>query len=184
MRAYPFARFYIIDSKGDPADFSDFGNVVESDEAPTPLLQPGTIVWRPGVDDREQYGLFLERILKAKRPAVVYIDELSSLGGNSGKSYPAGYSRIQKQGRGLNIAVITTTQEAAYIPRTVLGMSTHIVRFRLQNQYDAQQIDKFLRLDVKTNNEPQHGYGFYYRRVATQDPATYFSDRSLFFTGG
>jgi hypothetical protein len=165
--AYPAVRTYILDSKL-AGDFDRFtGEFVGGQIPPRPLAKPGTTqIWQPPVDDVEQYGVWLENILKARQPAIVLIDELSSLGGRTGLSYPTGYFKLLKQGRGLDISAITLTQEAAYIPRQTLGQTTHLVRFRLQNEEDRRKADKVLgRSRSEYGKEPVGKFGFFYRRL-------------------
>lgn len=155
------------------------GKKVLSDKAPSPLSRPGTMIWTPGIDDTDEYSLFFEQILKARKPAFVLVDELSSLGGSSGRSFPLGYMKLNKQGRGCDISMMSLTQEAAYIPRTTLGQVTHLLRFSLQNEYDKKTADKMMgRGDMK---EPDDTFGFFYKRLDERGVASYFSDFKEFF---
>lgn len=181
--AYPTARTYILDSK-QAGDFSDFAGVIRSREAPDALATAGAIqVWQPELDNVGEYDVWLQRIYRARQPAIVVIDELSSLS-TSGRSYPEGYALLMKQGRGLDISVITATQEAAYIPRQTLGQTTHLIRFRLLDAYDARNVDaKLLRPRSEWGTNPASRYGFYYRRLDDEPRPPYLYSTFKHFFG-
>jgi Cdc6-like AAA superfamily ATPase len=162
--SYPAARLYVLDSK-QMNDFSALpGYFIRDQVAPDPIRQPGAVqIWQPPLDDVAQYSDWFTKILKARQPAVVLIDELSSLGGQSGRQFPLGYMLLAKQGRGLDISMVSLTQEAAYIPRVTLGQTSHLLRFRLLNEHDQRVADKVLGRQEK--GEPPHQHGFYYRRL-------------------
>lgn len=162
--SYPQASTYILDSKGQ-GDFDGWPGFTYSEHAPKPAKPGVTQVWQPETDDLDEYGAWLSGILKARRPAIVMIDELSSIAPNP-RFCPPDYQRILKQGRGLNISVISCTQEACYIPRQVIGQTTHVVRFRLQDEIDARKIDKLL--GRVGQGEPTAKHGFFYSRVTAQ----------------
>lgn len=183
-KTYPAARLYIIDSKYKGGDFEQYPGIVRSQIAPDPLRAAGgTLVWQTPLDDRDQYHVFLERILHHGKPAFVYIDELSSLGGRTGQSYPVALAKLLKQGRGLDIGLAVTTQEAHYIPRQVLGMTTHLVRFALQDDQDARKIDRKLRRDNADIGVDPAWYGFLYRRLDGPYRLYTFDSYRQFFGG-
>lgn len=168
-RLYPDACTYILDSKV-AGDFNGYGGRLDSERAPAPLHTPGAIqVWQPPTDDKREYDNWLGGILKRRRPAIVLIDELSSLGNNTGQSYVSNFARIQKQGRGLGICTITLTQELAYIPRQVHGQMTHFVRFALHDEHDQKAAAK--HLGQSEPREPRKQHGFFYVNV-TRLPRT------------
>lgn len=172
--AYPQARIYVLDSK-QAGDFSGMAGIIRSREAPDALRTAGAVqVWQPEMDDQAEYDQWLKRIYRSREPAIVIIDELSSLGGISGRRFPEGYPLLLKQGRGLRISVVSCTQEAAYIPRQTLGQITHLVRFRLLNAYDARAVDEKLNRDRKLwGTNPPSRYGFLYRRLDDEPRAPY-----------
>jgi hypothetical protein len=87
--------------------------------------------------------------------------------------------KLNKQGRGCDISMMSLTQEAAYIPRTTLGQVTHLLRFSLQNEYDKKTADKLLgRNEMK---EPDDKFGFFYKRLDERGLVSYFSDFREFF---
>jgi GTPase SAR1 family protein len=161
---YPGAAAYILDSKGGD-DFEGWPGVVDRQDPPG-SVQPGHIqVWRPPEDNASHYDAWLEMILKARRPAVVYIDELSSLStGGGGTNYPPALAKLLKQGRSLGICLVILTQEAAYIPRQIRTQATHLVKFRLQDDEHGQRQAARL-LGQASISEPTADYGFFYRRL-------------------
>jgi hypothetical protein len=178
--AYPAARTYILDSK-QMGDFAMFpGYVIRDQISPDALKEPGAIqIWQPPIDDVGQYSDWFLKILKAREPAIVLVDELSSLGGLHGRSFPLGYMQLSKQGRGLDICKISLTQEAAYIPRVTLGQTSHLLRFRLLNEHDQRTADKMLGRQDK--GEPPHRYGFYYKRLDRADDVYLYRGHQDFF---
>lgn len=178
---YPAAAGYLLDSKGDDA-FVGWPNVTEQDDAPG-TVGPGILqVWRPANDVASAYDEWLEKILKARRPALVFIDELSSLSTNGGgTSYPNALAKLLKQGRSLGICVIILTQEAAYIPRQIKTQTTHLVRFRLQADEHAQRQAAAL-LGQTESHEPRDTFGFWYRRLnpAATEPIEYRDYQEFF----
>lgn len=168
---WPHASRYILQSKNDD-DFAGWPGLVEQDDAPHALTRAGSIqLWHPSLDDQSAYDEWFGRILKAHNrdhPAIVYIDELSAIGGRTGLSFPLNFSRLLKQGRGLAICCITLTQDVAYIPRQVISQATWIARFRLQNESDERTLDKHLWHDGK-RHEPSGKYGFHLKRTDRHD---------------
>jgi hypothetical protein len=188
-RRFPQAHIYILDSK-QAGDFTEFGAPIRAAAAPMPITGAGTRaepliqVWQPPIDDVGEYDVWFKRILKNRHPAIIIVDELSSIGGNSGRSYPVGYMQLLKQGRGLHISVITATQEAAYIPRQTFTQITHLVRFRLLNKHDGREIDRQLgRPDHQIGLNPAGKYAFLYRRLTDDSAAVPFYDKDRFFVG-
>jgi hypothetical protein len=174
-RLYPMASIYILDSKGDRL-FDRYANLVES-EAPPSALSPGeSLVWRPPDDDIDAYSAWFNTILKARRPAIVFVDELSSLGKNSAGSFAPGYAKLVKQGRSLHQCVITLSQDAAYIPRQTLGQLDHLVRMRILNEYDAKSLDRLAHGTHDPRREPSHPHGLWYKALGRAEPAQEFSD--------
>lgn len=181
-RLWPHLSLYVLDSK-DAGDFARWPGVVTGDSAPRVLRGPGVQVWRPDLGDPAEYDEWMARILAGHdrtRPAVVLIDELSSIAPNR-ERYPAAFAKLLKQGRGKGICVVSLTQNAVNIPRDVLAQTTHLVRFRLQNDSDARRVDGQLWRDGRPH-ETAAAHGCYYRRLDTPgDAPLYIADaRALF----
>ncbi len=180
-KRYPNARYYIIDSKFRGGDFEDFPGVVRGEEVPDVLHAPGVLVWQTPYDDPDKYGQFIENILKAGKPAIIFIDEISSLGRGEARTYPPALAKVLKQGGGLHIGVIINSQESVSIPRQILGQATHLVRFPLEDEYDARRVDKkLLRPDNERGKNPPW-YHFIYRRLEGLEAPMLFRDYREFF---
>lgn len=174
---YPHVPVYVLDSKGD-GFFDRWKGVIEDDDPPAALAEPGGLqVWRPGTDDLGAYDEWFNRLLKGgysvnapdgvKRPKIVLVDELSSVCTRSGMGVQ-GYQKLLKLGRSLWISVVSLTQEASYVPRQVKNQSTHIVRFRLQDEIDAKKAARLMGQKLARGEsppEPRSQYGFFYCRL-------------------
>jgi hypothetical protein len=166
-RLFPGACLYVLDSKG-AEDFTGFPGLVETEEAPGALTGRSRVqVWRPPSDNFAAYDVWLGNILKARRPAIILIDELSSLAkGASGQDYPPNFAKVQKQGRSLGLCSIVLSQEAAYIPRQIRTQATHFVYFGVQDDpHGEAQAMRLLALNPKEPRRPSALYAFLYRRL-------------------
>ncbi|MBF6613885.1 MAG: hypothetical protein IVW55_12225 [Chloroflexi bacterium] len=173
---YPEAARYILDSKGEGVFDSEPG-LFAGDTLP-PLVGPGEqLVWQPDSNDVDLYDAWFGRLLRQRsQPIILLVDELASIGGESGQpSFPHNYILLLKQGRALHKSVLSLTQEAAYIPRQVLGQTTHIIRMRLTDSYDARKLDTLLHGSPEPRREPE-AHGFYYGRVDRPSGASLFHD--------
>lgn len=168
---YPQVPVYILDSK-QSGDFTGWPGAVWTREAPGPIAY-GMQIWQPPFDDVEQINQWLGNIHRRRAPAIILLDELSSLAKGTSASratYPVNYATLMKQGRALGQCVISLTQEAAYIPRQTMNQSTHLVRFMLLDDYDTRKIDQKLgRVKrgqrVEEDLNPRDPHGFFYARI-------------------
>jgi hypothetical protein len=146
------------------------------------LRTPGAVqIWQPPDDDLDEYDLWFKRILYARKPAIVKIDELSSIVDKRGEA-PEYYKKLNKQGRAFGILIMSLSQEAAYIPRQTLGQTTHVVRFRLLDGYDVRKVDKLVgRSKEEQGLDLPDPYGFIHRRIDKATPGYYYSDHKEFF---
>lgn len=182
--AYPAARVYILDSK-QAGDFDDVdGYRIKDEVAPDVLHTPGAVqIWQPPDDDLDQYDAWFKKILLHRQPAIIKVDESASIIAKNGDA-PEYYRKLNKLGRAFGVCLISLTQEAAYIPRTLLGQATHVVRFRLLDGYDVKKIDKLVG-----RSKEDHGldlpdpYGFIHRRVDKALPGHYYKNHQEFFGG-
>lgn len=166
--AYPHACLYVLDTKRASEDgLSYFGPVHSGIDAPDVLHVPGSHqVWQPPINDGKQIDKWFMRILRAGKPAIVWVNEVRYIIDERTKRYPMGYALMLSQGRAHHIMVISETQRVAHIPADVLGMTTHILRFRLQNDFDRRRIDNEMERERKDiGKEPKDEYGFYYKRM-------------------
>lgn len=157
------AGLYVLDSKGDPKDFDGWPGIMEQAAPPRPMKRRDIQVWRPPRDDLAAYDAWFEGIREARRPAVVLVDELSTISDKSGEGVQ-GYQKLQKMGRSLGITTVTFSQELAGIDRRVIGQVTHFVRFGMMGEYDQRRANVLMGRGPK-EPEPPDPYGFWYLRV-------------------
>jgi hypothetical protein len=173
-RAYADVPIYILDTK-QSGDFRGWRGATWSDTAPSPITH-GMQIWQPLEDNQREYNQWLANIFYHRKPAIVFIDELSALTGEkeNPNNFPRMYRVMLKQGRALGMCVFSLTQEAAYLPKQTLGQMTHFVRFRVQDEYDARKADSLLgrirRADGAGDGggEPVDEHGFFYARMDKQ----------------
>lgn len=180
--AYPAARTYILDTK-QSGDFDDLDALRMPDEIPPdPLRTPGaSMVWAPPDEDLEAFDRWFKKILHHRQPAILVVDELSTILNAAGQG-PLYFNRLLKLGRSLGISVISVSQEAAYIPRNVLGQTTHVVRMRLLNEHDGKKLDKIIGRPADEHGKPiSDRYGFYHRRTDTPNAGHYYRKHQEFF---
>lgn len=175
---------YILDTKNQ-GEFDDIpARVVEGGDAPPPLLneEGGILIWKYPLTRRNVLSKWFYMILQRGKPAIVIVDELSNVVGATGRDVPDGYVLLLKLGRAAGIIVITGTQEAAYIPRQVLGQTTHLVRFHLQDEFDERKIARLLGFrGAQRYAEPRYPYGFFYKRLDIQGPTYEYRNWQEFF---
>lgn len=173
----PPPPLYILDSKMQ-GDFDQFPGIILSEEAPAPITQ-GVQVWQPVLDDWDAYDGWFGAILRSPGPAVILIDEVSSITKGRGDT-PDNFKRLLKQGRGGGKCVINCTQEIAQTPRQIANQTTHVVRFRLLDAYDRRNANSLVGLP-KDASEPKSKYGFYYGRTDKAGSATEYRTYTDFF---
>lgn len=178
---WPDAPLYVLDSthKG---DFDGWPGIVEQAAPPAPLRKAGDIqVWQPDSDNLAAYDQWFHGILERRKPAIVLVDELASISNKSGDAV-LGYQKLQKQGRGHNMCVISLSQEMAYIARQSTNMATHFVRFGFQpGEYDSKKANRMIGRQA-TGEEPADEHGFWYA-LMTKRPIVpvYYSSFKRFF---
>lgn len=178
-RLFPSAGRYILNSKPDDFFFGMPNRFITNDLPP--IAPPGyTVVWEPPDNDIDIYDAWFERLLKNEGPVIVLVDELSNVGGSTGMTYPLNFNRYMKQGRSLNKTLITLTQEAAYIPRNIMGQATHLVRMRLIDDNDQKRLDRSLHGAATPRRNPPTRYGLWHRRLDTPTPAKLYADWKSF----
>lgn len=121
-----------VDSKGGEFDHLEgyTGVAFYRQDAPPPWPLPDGVnvaVWSPERDDLAAYGRLFTQVKESRRKCVVVIDELSSMGKESADTFTPALPILLKQGRALGITLFVLTQELAYIPRSVLRQTTHLV---------------------------------------------------------
>lgn len=175
---WPTVPRYILDSKMED-DFLGWPGIIEQEDVPPPL-RTGTQVWRPVYDNLATYEEYFEQLLAQPGPAIIYVDETSSIANKRGESGVA-FQKLLKQGRSKHKCFIGAAQETAYIPRQLVTQATHFVRFRLVGRYDPRYGNVLVGRDEKAD-EPRHKYGFVYARSDRRAPTEY--ERYQEFFGG
>lgn len=187
LTLFPTTNLYVLDSKGDA--FPGWPGMVPDQEPPAPLRGSGRIqIWQPPDETSADYETWLEGIKQAEGPAILVIDELSSMGKGSFNSYPSAYARIQKQGRSLRKCVVTLTQESADAPRQPSKQATHFVAFSVSqdDEHAKGQVSKLLGWPIAPKGSPIQmptgKYGFFYRRIQpAPGPVAEYRDYQQFF---
>ena len=175
---YPGMRAYILDSKG-YGEFDDYSVLPNSllwveQYAPTPLKNVGVQVWKPPLNDLKQYNDWFGFILRDQKPCVILVDEISSLATKKGTEFPDNFTLLLKQGRIMDEAVISMSQEMAYIDRNILGQMTHFLRFYLINRYDLREANKLLGFpQPEWYRQPDGEHAFFYRNMTKPTSPTY-----------
>lgn len=179
---FPEAIRLTLDSK--PDDFFNEKDALwhEGNDIP-PIPERGDrLIWRPTDNIISMYDEWFEDLLGSPEPMIIEIDELSSIGGKSGQSFPLNFSRLLKQGRSKHKVVVALTQEAAYIPRNVLGQCNHVIRMRLNLEGDAAKLDGLLHGSARPRREPTTPFGLWYRRLDVPGVGKFFGDWSDLLT--
>lgn len=158
------APVYIVDSKGDIKDFGDWSGLVESDDPPRLLRDTrGVQVWRPPTNILGAYDEYFTKLLEARKPAIVLVDELASISQKDGTAVQ-GFQRLQKQGAGLEICTISLSQEMIGIDRRAPSQMTHFAMFGLDNTNDRRRANVLLGRD-KDAPPPKDKHGFWHCRM-------------------
>lgn len=163
----------------------DFGQLIRGQTPPkieVPKKGRPFVIWQPEYDDIDLYEYFFSQIYHAGIPGLIFVDELSSLTNTTATKFPRHYDILLRQGRGMDIAMVNLTQSPAYIPFNLLRQATHMLRFRLNDDYDVAKIARKMGRAVEA--EPEHDYGFWYRNVTRpvkKNPPVYYSDMKEFF---
>lgn len=173
-RLYPMTTTYVLDSKSDGLfDDDPLATLFQGPDIP-PVGEPGQrIIWQPGRDNIDDYSTWFENILFARRPCVVYVDEVSSL--SRGTRHAEGYEKLIKLGRSLKQCVITLSQGTTGLPAPVRTQLMHLVRMHLEDVFDRSRADRMLWGDPKLGREPGHKYGLIHRRIGA-GPAREYAD--------
>lgn len=186
---------YILDTKcpissPEMSDFKEFfrtdiGKRHTGNAIPNPIAPQGknfVQVWTPEEDIPEQYDEYFKKIYQAGRPALVVVDELSSVEANGRGDLTRYHNILLKQGRGLSISSINLTQSASHIGGSILRQAMHVFRFRLNDAYDFKKMNSIMGRAVE--EEPTDTFGFWYRNVqipVRKSPASYYMDMQEFF---
>lgn len=187
---------YILDTKIS-GDFNGLirkglARVVRGNNPPAPFTPrpatklkkaiPPVLIWQPEYDDLDVYNQFFQGIYQVRQPGIIYIDELGSITNPRATVFPRYYDILLKQGRGLNIGMISSTQSSSYIPFNLLRQTTHVVRMHLNNPNDAKKLADVM--GRKAEQEPTDQHGLWYRNVSKpvrSNPPIYYNSMQDFF---
>jgi energy-coupling factor transporter ATP-binding protein EcfA2 len=179
---------YILDSKisGDFTAFHQRGvGVLHTGNILPPIHDPQKFgafqVWQPLDDDIDLYDAYFKQIYSTRSPAIIFIDELSSITSRAG-SPPRYYEILLKQGRGNNQSVITLTQSSTWVPPSLLRQVMHTVLMRVNSINDVKKMVPLLGQDAF--DEIKHDHGFLYRDVSKprhKNPTEYYENLQEFF---
>lgn len=192
QHAWPSTPIEVIDPKHEKA-FQSWWNLPgvvrhSSVEAPQPLKHGGIMIWRPPDDSPEAYNEYLKRVYLARRRRIVYIDELSSLGGpnESSQGYPRYLRILLKQARSLGITFIIGSQEVGYIPRQILGQSNKVLTGHLNLESDKERMARFYGFGNSARDwvvKDQHGFWFIDpTKVLELNPPVYYRNVQEFLS--
>lgn len=138
------------------------------------------VIWRPQEDDPDEYNAYFKYVYMSARnkktASVTFVDELSSICSQIGKP-PRYYDILLKQGRGMHNGMISVTQSPSFIPANLLRQATHIIRFNMNDEYDAKKLTRSLGPEAMI--APPDDFGFWYRnclKPIRRSPAQYYSD--------
>lgn len=189
-----FMPVYILDTKCPVSapGMSDFKEFFQKDvgirhtgnKIPKPIKPKGknfVQVWTPEEDILEHYDEYFKSIYQAGSPAVVVVDELSSVSTNRG-DITRYHNILMKQGRGLSISSINLSQSPSFIGQSIVRQAMHVFRFRLNDSYDSKKLNGVMGKAVE--EEPADPYGFWYRNVqipVRKAPAAYYKNMQEFF---
>ena len=192
QKAWPTVPIEVLDPKHEKA-FNTWWNLPgvtrwKEIEAPQPLKKSGIMIWRPPDDSAEAYNEYLKRVYLSRKRRIVYIDELSSLGGpnESAQGYPRYLRILLKQARSLGITFIIGSQEVGYIPRQILGQSNKVLTGHLNLESDKERMARFYGFGNSARDwqvKDQHGLWFIDpTKVLELNPPIYYKNIQEFLS--
>lgn len=166
-RQYPYAKRYVLDSTEDGMIGVSGRLDVRGNRVPDLLRDPSfTQIWTPDTDVPALYDAWFSKILYAREPAIVLVDEMASLNAGHNGEPPGGFIKLLKQGRKHGVTVISLTQEIARVTPTVFRQMKHFVQFYINAEiYDLSMARRYLNIDKEQQRPPHGQYGFFYRRT-------------------
>lgn len=182
-RMHPKVPRYILNSTDDDMPEVHAPLTFYGDTAPD-IMNNGTYtqVWVPDTDNLDEYNKWMLKILQARKPAIVLIDEIASLTGNSKQvKILEGHMKLLKQGRKKFITVINETQELARVPPPMFRQMEYYVQFRINNDiHEMSTSRRYLDMTKEDYKQPSAPYGFYLKRSGINSVKEYRSMQELF----
>jgi DNA helicase HerA-like ATPase len=181
-RQYPTVKRYILNSSADSMAGVYSPIEVEGNAVPDLLVRPDhTLIWTPDIDDLEAYNTWLLKLLAAREPAIVFLDEIASLLSKNGDALE-GHIKLLKQGRKHGITVMNLTQEITKVPTAMFRQMSHYVQFRIgEDTPELSAARRFLHVTKEQQRNPLNQYGFYHRKTSINSPTREYRDLQEFF---
>jgi DNA helicase HerA-like ATPase len=117
--------------------------------------EPGIYIVSPDIGQEELLEQFLNNI-HGRGNVGIYIDEGYEIPRNS-----MAFNRILRQGRSLNIPVITLIQRPAQVSRYILSEADFFSIFFLTDSEDIKKIQRFIRNDAVANDISEYNSKWY-----------------------
>ncbi len=183
-RQFPHVPRYVLNSTDDDMPEIKFPREIRGNYVPDILHDAVyTQVWTPDTDDLEAYNKWLLKILYARKPAIVLLDEIASLTGYGREvGVLEGHYKLLKQGRKHGITVINETQELSRVPLVMFRQMTWFAQFRLNNDtFETSSARRYLDVSKEEYHQPTAPFGFHLKRTRGNFPAReYRSYHDLF----
>src|ERR1051326_5010440 len=147
---FPNAKRYVLDSTGDGMPEVHSPLIYEGDRIPDRMTHTAyTQVWIPDTDNIENYDTWLTKILYAREPAIVLLDEVASLSAYGSGGVIPGHFKLMKLGRKHGITVLNGTQELSRVPMVMFRQMKWFVQFKLNRDvYELARARNYLDIQI------------------------------------
>jgi len=182
-RQFPHVPRFVLNSTDDEMPEIHAPREYRGNHPPDVSFDPTyTTVWIPDTDDLEAYSIWLLKILYARKPAIVLLDEIASLTGYSVQvGILEGHFKLLKQGRKKGVVVINETQELSRVPLVMFRQMEYFAQFRLNNDVNEMaSARRYLEVDKKDYHQPLAPFGFHLKRTGNFPSREYRSMHELF----
>lgn len=182
-RMHPKVPRYVLNSTADDMPEIHAPLTIYGDQAPDVLLDPKyTQVWTPDTDNLDEYNNWMMKILQMRKPAIVLIDEVASLTGNSRQvKVLEGHMKLLKQGRKHGVTVINETQELTRVPLVMFRQMEYFIQFRINNDvHEIAASRRYLDMSKDEYHQPSTKHGFFLKRSGLNAVKEYKSMQELF----
>jgi hypothetical protein len=178
-RQYPMAKRYFIDSSDDEKTVKLLASPVQirGNKAPDLLNDSAhTLVWTPDTDKSAEYEAFFEKLLAAREPQIIIVDESSSV------DQFESYIKLLKQARKHGGTIISLSQSIAGADQEMFRQMKHFLQFLINpDVYEWSACRRLLQISKEDQREPTGRYGFFYRRLEAGYTAREFRSINEFF---
>lgn len=119
--------------------FTDFGKLTDVDP-----VKVKRVIYKPTFDDivnnnGATINAFFRWVFERQRCAL-YVDELADVA--TGDDFPFHYGKCLREGRELEIEVISGTQRPTNIPQIAMSEAEHVYCFKLRMFADRQRVER------------------------------------------